>query len=427
MLVLPAFLDLFNPPDPALRQPFTNAAFLPFSLSYYAMAVLVILPHTFVLRLSLLPFVLWQAWRCAVGLNLSAGLALSLGVENGDRLIHWDLIYVVGVIVMALRSTDWALTRKPLRRYEPFAEGQHDPVERPLTIPNVLLDACDLLCNQRGIRWSWGSKSFLRTLPPSPSLAAVVFKLLLKLTVYDMAIYIVRRIRPLLDTPAGDTFFDPHLDPLPRAALAGFLTLCGGLIAYTNIDMMYHIASLVGRGLLRQPAADWPAVSARPWTATSIADFWSFRWHQFLRHTLIKFGARPGGALFGRPGALLGAFGISAVLHYVGMWGVGRGLEFSSAGAFFVLMGVGVVLERIWQRTTGTQVRGFWGWVWTMGWTLFWGTFMLDGWARHGLIGCDFFSLRLRPGKSIVDGIITLTANNQLTNLSSWTSHDHRG
>ncbi|KAI9445222.1 hypothetical protein H4582DRAFT_1914079 [Lactarius indigo] len=364
MLALPAFLDLFTPPDPALRQPFTNAAFLPFSLSYYAMAVLVILPHTFVLRLSLLPFVLWQAWRCAVSLNLSAGLALSLGIENGDRLIHWDLIYVIGVIVMAMRSTEWALTRKPLRRYEPLAEGQRHPVERPLTILNVFLDACDLLC---------------------------------------------------------DTFFDPHLDPLPRAALAGFLTLCGGLIAYTNIDMMYHIASLVGRGLLRQPAADWPAVSARPWTATSIADFWSFRWHQFLRHTFIKFGARPGGALFGRPGALLGAFGLSALLHYVGMWG------FSSAGAFFVLMGVGVVLERVWQRATGMQVQGFWGWVWTMTWTLFWGTFMLDGWARHGLIGCDFFSPRLRPGKPIVDGIITLTTNNQLTNLSSWVSHDHRG
>src|SRR6266702_863533 len=98
MLALPAFLDLFTPPDPALRQPFTNAAFSPFSLSYFAMAVLVILPHTFILRLSLLPFLLWQAWRCAVGLNLSVGLALSLGVENGERLNHWNLIFVVRLL-----------------------------------------------------------------------------------------------------------------------------------------------------------------------------------------------------------------------------------------------------------------------------------------------------------------------------------------
>ena len=94
MLTLP-ILNIFTPPDLSLRQPLTGAAFFPFYLSYYAMAVLVILPHTLILKLSLLPFVLWQAWRCAVGLNLSVTLALSLGIENGERLNHWNLVYVV--------------------------------------------------------------------------------------------------------------------------------------------------------------------------------------------------------------------------------------------------------------------------------------------------------------------------------------------
>ena len=307
---------------------------------------------------------------------------------------------------MTLRSTEWALTRKPLRRYEPLAEGQHTPVERPLTISNVIFDSLDLIFNQRGIRWSWGPK---RPFPPPPSLVAVVFKLLLKLTVNDVAIYTVRRIRPSLGTFAGDTFFDPRLDPLPRAALAAFITLCCGFAAYTTIEVMYHISTLVGRVLLRQPAADWPALSARPWTATSIADFWSFRWHQCLRHLFIVFGARPGGALLGRPGALLGAFGVSAVMHHIGFWGLGRGSEFSSAGGFFLLMGVGAALEGLWQRTTGMKVQGVWGWLWTIGWTLLWGTFMLDGWARHGLIACDVFPPSV--GKPIVDGIIALITN----------------
>jgi hypothetical protein len=95
MFALPTFHDLFTPPDPALRQPFTGAAFLPLHSFYYAMAVLVILPHTFILRLSLLPFVYWQAWKCATGLNFSAGLTLSLGVKNGERLNHWNFAYVV--------------------------------------------------------------------------------------------------------------------------------------------------------------------------------------------------------------------------------------------------------------------------------------------------------------------------------------------
>ena len=98
MFALPAFHDLFTPPDPALRQPFTGAAFFPLQASYYAMAVLVILPHTFIPRLSLLPFVYWQAWKCAVGLNFSAGLALSLGVKNGERLNHWGFAYVVRLL-----------------------------------------------------------------------------------------------------------------------------------------------------------------------------------------------------------------------------------------------------------------------------------------------------------------------------------------
>lgn len=98
MLVLPVFHDLFTLPDPALRQPFTGAAFFPLHASYYVMAVLVILPHTVILRLSLLPFVYWQAWKCAFGLNFSAGLALSLGAKNVDRLNHWNFAYVVRLL-----------------------------------------------------------------------------------------------------------------------------------------------------------------------------------------------------------------------------------------------------------------------------------------------------------------------------------------
>ena len=84
-----------SPPDPALRRPFTAAAFLPLYSCHYALAVLAILPHTFILRLALTPIVLWQAWNCAVGLDFSAGLAKSLGLESSARLNHWNFAYVV--------------------------------------------------------------------------------------------------------------------------------------------------------------------------------------------------------------------------------------------------------------------------------------------------------------------------------------------
>ncbi len=86
MLALPIFLDLFTPPDPAIYE-------------CYLLSLLFILlyngsphhPPAHVHKLSLLPFLLWQAWRCAVGLNFSVGLALSLGVKlvkDGERLNH---------------------------------------------------------------------------------------------------------------------------------------------------------------------------------------------------------------------------------------------------------------------------------------------------------------------------------------------------
>jgi hypothetical protein len=82
-----------NPPDPTSRQPFTTAAFLPLCACNYILAVLAILPHTYILRLALVPVILWQAWNCAVGLNFSAALAKSAGHDSVDRLNHHNFAY----------------------------------------------------------------------------------------------------------------------------------------------------------------------------------------------------------------------------------------------------------------------------------------------------------------------------------------------
>jgi len=82
-------------PDPALRQPLTLAAVFPVFLGYYAQAVLAILPNTFIFRLLLLPFILWQAWRCAVGLDFGAFLAQLLGYQSADRFAFFNNSFVV--------------------------------------------------------------------------------------------------------------------------------------------------------------------------------------------------------------------------------------------------------------------------------------------------------------------------------------------
>ena len=315
----------------------------------------------------------------------------------------------IWIIDIALRSLEWALAKGPLRRYEPpTTEGQHAFVERPLSIPNVLLDAFDLMCNKRGIGWSWSRKPFPTPTYRSMSVASVIARIVVKFTVWDLCLYTVHHLRPSANEPAGDTIFDPTLGLLPRWACAAFYTACYGILVYTSVDMYYHIASLVGRLILRQPAWQWPPPFNRPWMSTSIADFWRFRWHQFFRQVFVVFGARPGGSLLGRPGALLGAFGVSAVIHDLGLWGLEQGTEFRTVGCFFVLMGVGVILEHEFEGMTGWRVGGLWGWVWTMTWTIGWCTLMIDALARRGMATTDPPPNWLRPGKLLIETILRL-------------------
>jgi len=395
--------------------------------------VLAILPHTFIFKLALLPVVLWQVWKCAVGLDFGVGLANVFGLESSARLRHYNFVFVVRFLLsgivspfppfpltiettqaalfdLALRSVSWTFAKKPLRRCYPPVEGRYAaPIERPLSIPNVLLDAFDLLCNPRGIGWSWSHQPFPNTSTRSTYIAVVLAKLVFKLVAFDASQYIVQYLRPTVDVPAGDTLFDPTLSFVPRCAWATLYTLCGGVVVFATVDVAYHISMLVGRVLLRQAAWQWPPLFDRPWTSTSIKDFWGFRWHQFFRHMFVIFGSRPGCALLGRPGALVGAFTVSAVMHDVGTWGVGRGTEFCTVGGFFLLMGVGAALEHGFKQVTGRRVGGLWGWAWTMGWTISWGTLMIDAWARRGMFAADFFPDGLRPGKLLVDAIISLS------------------
>jgi len=362
-----------------------------------------------------------------VGLDFSAGLANLFRLESSARLHHFNFMFVVGLFDTALRSVSWTFARKPLRRYNPPVEGQQVAlIERPLSIPNVLLDALDLICNLRGIGWSWSYKPFPSMSTRSTSIPVIISKLLFKLVVFDASRYLVQYFRPTVDVPAGDTLFDPTLSMIPRCAWAAFYTLFEGVVVFVTVDVAYHMSTLVGRILLRQPAWQWPPLFDRPWTSTSITDCWGFRWHQLFRHVFVVFGSQPGRALLGRPGALMGAFAVSGVLHDLGMWGLGGGTEFSTVGGFFLLMGIGAALEHGFKQVTGRRVGGIWGWAWTMVWTICWGTMMIDAWARRGMIATDFFPYGLRPGKLLVDATISLSRRESVIHLSRLINLAHR-
>ena len=72
-------------PDPSLRQP-SAIALIPLIMTFYAQAVLAILPNTFYFRIVLQPVLMWQAWRCLADVNLAAWLAQSLGINDAARV-----------------------------------------------------------------------------------------------------------------------------------------------------------------------------------------------------------------------------------------------------------------------------------------------------------------------------------------------------
>ena len=313
------------------------------------------------------------------------------------------------MFTIALKAIEWTFTMKPLKRYHVPKHPQDKPSERRLSVLFVFLEAFELSCNLRGIGWSWSSMPCPRDSPPHPSIALLTAKAFLKLTVFDASQHLIQSLRPSTVSPKGGSIFDSNLSFVPRSALAAFCVVCGGVWGYALIDTVYHVSAIVGRTLFLQPASSWPRAFDRPWMSTSVQEFWNVRWHQFIRRQFILYGARPGGMLFGKPGAFMGGFTASAIFHHVGLWATGSDPEFAAAGGFFLLMGIGTIMELAFTRSTGLRIKGLIGWLWTMGWTTLCGTFLIEGWARHGMFATQPLPDGFRPGKVVVNIIIAMS------------------
>ena len=309
---------------------------------------------------------------------------------------------------IALKAFEWTfIIEKPIRRYQTPKEGE--PLkERPLTLENIFLDATDLLFNHRGLGWSWSSEPFPRNPSPPPSLATQFFKLLVKITAFDAAHYLVQLMRPSTYRLEGDTIFDDTLDTLPRLIQVSCISLCGMVVIYASVDIMYQVCALVGQIFFGQSAAQWPRIANRPWMSTSVTEFWGKRWHQFFRHLFVVFGSRPGGKIAGWYGSVMGAYVVSAIMHVWGLWGLGRGTEFTHTGGFFIMVGLATILERKWKLWTGKAVTGVSGTHWATAWQLVWGSGMVDAWARRGMVANDFLRKELRFGKALIDILLTV-------------------
>jgi hypothetical protein len=410
-------------PPPHTRGPLTLQSFtqdlLPPLICYFVTAVLVLTPKSFPVRLALLPISLWSAFRASTRLDLTAGY-------GDERLLYLNQGLVVctllrpfspltnldqlAMTILATRVVIWTFQTEPYRRLKtPWNPTAIDPsrLDDSLGPKQTVVDAGDLIFNLRGLGWNWSHGLHIppETRPTSSRsafLSVAFLDFLFWMFLWDTFHYSVQWFSPLtIGSPTGGTIFDAAMPPLQRYLRSSVITLLSGATVYCAITAVYLFFTICGVLIFRHDPLQWPPIFHAPWFATSLNDFWSRRWHQIFRDSFVSFGGKPLFLLFGRAGGVLGAFLVSGILHDFGTWGMGNGGDFRCIAGFFVINGIGMILEHTWKRITGSPVGGYFGKLWTLLWLVGWGNMLADAWARKGLIGSVFFPDNIRPTRNI--------------------------
>ncbi|KAF5327767.1 hypothetical protein D9619_004551 [Psilocybe cf. subviscida] len=387
-------------PDLTLtRQPLSFqtffGVFLPPILCYLITARLVLSKGTLPFRVGLLPVTVWTAYRASISVDLVGSS------DDPEPLAYFNQGLLLMMTTLVIRACIWTFQREPYTRAK--SSG------------SKIADAADLVFNLRGIGWTWSKGIKLpaetRNVSSTSSfLFATLPHALFDVFMFDLLMYSVQSFGPqTIGSPAGGSIFDMTLAFGPRMLRAGIISILTGFTMYFAIESMYLVGTFPAILVFRQSPEDWPPLFAQPWFSTSLNEFWSYRWHQLFRDNFISFGGLPVAFLTGsRSGALLGSFLASGLLHYLGQWGMARGSDFLGIGGFFIMMGVGTLLERRWKKATGYPVRGILGWLWTFTWVSIWGLFLVEGWVTRGLGGSYFMPDGWRPGVFVVEKLKSL-------------------
>ncbi|KAF8841251.1 hypothetical protein BDN67DRAFT_901941 [Paxillus ammoniavirescens] len=351
------------------------------------MAVLVQLPGTRLSRVALLPVVLWMALRAGMSMDFS---------WNSPTLGHLNHGLALAMFTLAMRSTVWMLVREPYARLPIHGSPR-------VSVPSAMWNACDLILNLRGIGWNWAQGSHIPKASFQVESRLVFFvlslcRLILSTIAFDTASRCVSWFGPdTFGSPNGGTIFDSSLPPFTRYLRSSVITILAGVTSYFTIEAVYQLHAVEFTVLFRQYPSQWPPLFDAPWFSTSLSSFWGRRWHQLFRESFVAIGSKPLEVFFGRAGIVMGAFAVSGALHDVGMRGMGRGPDSLQVMGFFLMHGVGVMMEGVWKRVTGRRVGGLVGWLWVVTWFVIWGNLMVDAWARRGLLGCELIPQPYRP------------------------------
>ncbi|KIM57008.1 hypothetical protein SCLCIDRAFT_51832, partial [Scleroderma citrinum Foug A] len=373
--------------------------------TYYTMAVLVQLNGTTRIRFALLPIVLWTSWS-----------VMPLEPPGDATQLQTNIALSTGIVIFSGRSIAWAFVKEPFRRL-PFQDKDSAPHGKRSNIPvdvsesqgnnicKALWDACDLVLNVRGIGWSWSCSRYARYGTPQ-SRAKFLLKTIAHIAcdalAADVAVETARTILPATTGPM--TIIDTNL-PFPQQLLhASILSAIYISVIYFMVDLYYRTVAFCCVAVLLHRPEQWPPLFDDPWRSTSLGDFWGKRWHQLLRDYVVSLGSQPLMACLTKLSALsvLAAFFVSGILHDISFRSMRKGGE-PVQMIFFVMQGVGVVLERAFsERWVHARLRKSpWsrvaGRVWTFSWLLVWGIPFVESNTRADLFRIALFPESLKP------------------------------
>lgn len=315
-----------------------------------------------------------------------------------------------------------------------------------------------------------------------------LFLFLKHLLVFDTLHAIFENIGTL-GTPQGDTIYrtsfaltkNVHIN-LPHPMLGALpIAFVVGLVIMNSMSAGHYLVVLLAAPLTWLPPSisphslpasslkkEWPPLFDQPTHATSLRDFWSNRWHAVFKRNFWVSGGKPGlwlgghvGGLLGRGadtfvpskaktswenqmrsvgmrmGGVMGVFLMSGLLHDLGMWCMGQGLDLRRVTGYFLLQGVGLIVEnalglgQVEKNKEKATTRDAGGAVangashaanekestesykrselyqrfmkiWTVVWVVFPVPMMIDAWLQRGLAGVVIVPHSLSPARALV-------------------------
>ncbi|KAH7912162.1 hypothetical protein BJ138DRAFT_1112620 [Hygrophoropsis aurantiaca] len=354
---------------------------LPPIFCYFVTAVLVLIPRTHWIRLALWPITVVLALRA----TSSTDFAL-----NDPRQAFWNIDLVLSMFCITTRTLQWILMKNPPKRI--VQDREATPSRNTY---DIIKDALDLMINLRGHDWNWSGGLYIppETRPTSSRLrfilATLISCIIHGLTCGALHTAVQTFSPDGFATHNGGTIFDASLPAPVRYLRSSIISTMTAFAIYSVLRCGYELMAIGGIVVLGQEPHQWPPAFEKPWISVSLREFWGKRWHQWFRGTFLFLGARPLSYIGGRVGGIIGAFLASAVFHHTALYVLDENAKLWNMIVPFAMMGLGMVLERVYTMVSGRKVGGWLGWVWTMFWLVLWGNPMVDAWAQAGMMGCS--------------------------------------